>query len=168
MTAYCTEPTTPINFAYENKATMVFPKLKDFSFMVVGFNLPSLSLPAANRPSPFVDDSVPGDKLKFSNLTVRFLVREDFSNWIDMYHWMIGLGKPRDHTQYANKPFHREDFHLIIKSAYQQPITTIAFQDAWPTDLSSVEWSSQVVSLTPMTATVTFQYTLFKFLADET
>lgn len=165
MTAYCNPdaPQTPLNFAYENHATLLFPRLKDFSFKVVSFNLPEVSLAPIIRNTPFVPDKVPGETLNFGQLEVKFIISEDFGNWIDMFGWMQGLGFPSSHEQYEEKQFHREDLVLAVLNAYQQPVQRFVFEQAWPTYLSGVQWNAQSQAATPLTATVTFNYTLFRY-----
>jgi hypothetical protein len=40
------------------------------------------------------DIELPGDKLIFGDLTLRFLVDEDLENYLEIQNWMRGLGYP--------------------------------------------------------------------------
>lgn len=165
MTAYCTEPQKPFDFAYQNKAVMVFPKLKDFSFKIVSFSLPEISIPTAIQPNPLVNIKHPAEKMIFGTLNVDFVVSENFSNWFDIYSWMRGLGKPHSHDEYKNKQFNKEDMYLMILSAYNVPVVRINFEGVWPTALSPIRWSSQVASTEPIITTASFEYTKFEYVS---
>ena len=40
------------------------------------------------------DLDVPGDKVQFGDLTIRFLVDEDLGNYMEIQKWIRGLGYP--------------------------------------------------------------------------
>jgi hypothetical protein len=48
------------------------------------------------------DIPVPGDKLAYGDLVIRFLVQENMSNYIELYNWLVGLGFPDSRDQYKN------------------------------------------------------------------
>ena len=57
-------------------------------------NIPDLSLGVANQPNYLRDIPTPGDKIEFGDLTLRFLVDEDLTNYMEIQKWIRGLGFP--------------------------------------------------------------------------
>ena len=58
-----------------------------------------MSLGIANQPTYLKDIPVPGDKIVFEDLTLRFIVDEDLVNYTEIYNWIKGLGYPEDLEQ---------------------------------------------------------------------
>ena len=59
-------------------------------------NIPDLNLGVANQPNYLRDIPVPGDKIDFGDLNIRFLVDEDLTNYMEIQKWLRGLGFPED------------------------------------------------------------------------
>ena len=57
-------------------------------------NIPDLQLGVAIQPNPLRDLPVPGDKVEFGDLNLRFLVDEDLKNYMEIQNWIRGLGYP--------------------------------------------------------------------------
>jgi hypothetical protein len=68
--------------------------LPGVSFTCQSANIPDLQLGFATQPTPFTDVPLVGDKLNFGEFTVRFLISEDMSNYLEMYRWLVALGFP--------------------------------------------------------------------------
>ena len=47
-------------------------------------NIPEMTLGVAEQPTPFKDIPVPGDKIQFGDLQLRFLVDEDLENFMEI------------------------------------------------------------------------------------
>ena len=67
------------------------PKVVFFSNQA---NIPGLNLGVAEQPTYLTDIPQPGDKLQFQDLNLRFLVDEDLENYLEIQHWLRGLGFP--------------------------------------------------------------------------
>ena len=50
-------------------------------------NIPDLNLGVANQPNYLRDIPVPGDKIDFGDLSIRFLVDEDLTNYMEIQKW---------------------------------------------------------------------------------
>ena len=48
----------------------------------------------AVQPTYLKDIPIPGDKMEFEDLSVRFLVDENLENYMEIQNWMRGLGFP--------------------------------------------------------------------------
>ena len=67
------------------------PKVVFFSNQA---NIPGLNLGTTEQATYLTDIPVPGDKLQFQDLNLRFLVDEDLENYLEIQHWLRGLGFP--------------------------------------------------------------------------
>ena len=87
---------SPIQFRF--KCT----KLPEVEFTCQTANIPGISLGSATQPTPLVDIPIPGDKISFQSLDINFLVDENLNNYKEIHDWILGLGFPSNHTQFAN------------------------------------------------------------------
>ena len=76
--------------------------LPEMEFFCQEVNIPDITLGEVNFDNPLSRTPLPGDKLDFGNLEVQFLVDEDMKNYKAVWNWMIGLGFPRNWTDYQN------------------------------------------------------------------
>ena len=65
-------------------------------------NIPSIDLGIAEQPSYLKNIPVPGDKIQFGDLSLRFLVDEDLKNFMEVQNWMRGLGYPESLAEFAD------------------------------------------------------------------
>ena len=65
------------------------PKVVFFSNQV---NIPGINLGVTEQPTYLTDIPIPGDKIEFNDLNLRFLVDEDLENYLEIQHWIRGLG----------------------------------------------------------------------------
>jgi hypothetical protein len=113
----------------------------------------------------FIKLPVPGDKLRFSLLNLRFRIDEDMKNFQEIYDWLIGLGYPDNFDQHANiargiqevgKVY--SDGSLIVTTAQYQPNVEIKFIDMYPVSLSAVEFNVENTDVAYLQADVNFAY----------
>ena len=98
---------------------------------------------------------MPGEKVSFDELLLRFLIQEDMGNYRELYDWLIGIGSPEDSSQYtefANKHSFRtpgissgktqlvSDAVLMVLDSNNNPVNKIKFQDCYPTSLSGLDF----------------------------
>jgi hypothetical protein len=57
-------------------------------------NIPSMDMGTATQSTYLRDLDIPGDKVQFGDLTIRFLVDEDLGNYMEIQKWIRGLGYP--------------------------------------------------------------------------
>lgn len=76
--------------------------LPNVSYFCQAANIPAIQLGSPTFQTPLSDIPVPGDKLAYGDLVIRFLVQENMSNYLELYNWLIGLGFPESRDQYKN------------------------------------------------------------------
>lgn len=131
--------------------------LPNVSFFCQSANIPDITLGEALKATPLVDYYMPGEKVTFGTLNIRFLIQEGMQNYKELYNWLIGMGNPEDteqYTNYLNSQLYRfpgktstksieglfSDASLFVLDSNDNPSVEIKFQDAFPTALSGLDF----------------------------
>ena len=138
-------------------------------------NIPSLDLGVAEQPSYLKDIPLPGDKMQFGDLNLRFLVDEDLVNFMEIQNWMRGLGFPESLAEFNDLkneailgPMGKstEDVYsdgtLQILSSNLIPKFQVVFNDLFPYSLSTVTFDATDTDIEYFTADVSFKYTIYR------
>ena len=158
---------------------LILTKTPKVDFLCQSANIPQISMGTAVQPTYLKDIPVPGDKVLYDDLSVRFLVDEQMENYLSIYKWMTGLGSPESLGQYAQlrkddirtdrivgddgdpRYFNYSDATLQVLSSNYKPSVLINFKDAFPVSLSTLEFDVATRDYNFFTASVTFKYTIF-------
>ena len=147
------------------------------SFFCTSAAIPSISFATTVQPSYLKDIDVPGEKLDYENLSVRFLVDEDLKNYMAIHNWMTGLGFPestKDFKDEVTKPDTTIDMNqqysdgsLSIQNSNFRTNAIVKFKDLFPTALTSLEFDTGVTDIQYFTAQVTFKYLVYNIVAAD-
>ena len=162
----------PENFNYFNPTGFKFiiDKVPNVNFFCQSATIPGLSLGEAVQVNPFRDIPIPGDKIQFEELTIRFIVDEELKNWTEIYNWLYGLGYPENLEQSAEvskpslmKPLGTKysDATLLVLTSNKNVQHRVVFQNIFPVTLSQILMDSSVAEVEYITADVTFAYTIY-------
>ena len=158
---------------------LILSKTPKVDFLCQSANIPGISMGTAVQPSYLKDIPVPGDKVLYEDLTIRFLVDEKMENYLAIYKWITGLGYPESFGQY--KQLQKDDFRnstvteaiedprffefsdatLQVLSSNYKPSIHVNFKDAFPISLSTLEFDASIRDYNYFTAQTTFKYTIF-------
>jgi len=144
-------------------------ELPTVSMFAQEFSLPGITLGRAPVPTSAVDYNVPGEKIEYEDLVITFLVDEFLKNYIEIFNWMTYLGFPEDTSQFrkliTGQTQYREksDIILTVTTNKFNPHHEVHFIDCFPTDLSPVDFTNTDTTITPIQATVTFDYSYYYF-----
>ena len=87
---------SPVGFKFTlNRA----PKV---AFFGNSTNIPGMTLGIAVQPTYLKDIDIPGDKITFNDLTLRFLVDENLENYVEIQNWIRGIGYPESLSEIYN------------------------------------------------------------------
>jgi len=144
-------------------------------------NIPSIDLGIAEQPSYLKNIPVPGDKIQFGDLSLRFLVDEDLKNYMEIQNWIRGLGYPEslqefqdlddsgylnDRTAFGFYKQGRDDIYsdgtLQILSSNLVPQFQVVFNDLFPYSLSTITFDATDTDIEYFTADVSFKYTIYR------
>jgi hypothetical protein len=173
------KPTT-YDFLRPNSFKFTIKDLPNTSFTCQSANLPAISLGFAVQHTPFTDLPRIGDKLNFGDFTIRFLVTEDMSNYLELYTWLFALGFPKNYSQFSNfvmnkidrfpfvvnrfgqtEPLAYSDGTLTILDSTNNPKTNIIFKDLFPISLEALDFDVATQTLEYFTAIAVFKYSIF-------
>lgn len=164
---------SPTGFKFTLKRT---PKV---SFFCNSANIPDLTLGVANQPSYLKDIDVPGDKIVFGDLNLRFLVDENLENYMEIQNWIRGLGYPESLQQiYEFQETGRinpsldsqkqlglySDGTLQILTSSSIPNFQIIFKDVFPYSLGTLTFDATNTDIQYFTADVSFKYTIYNIV----
>lgn len=167
------------NFLSLTGFKLLIDRCPKVDFLCNKANLPGISLGVAVQTNYLKDIPVPGDKLRYDDLTIEFLVDENLENYQQIYFWMTSLGYPNDIAQYSklqseNRFFpnstgrdpysERSDATLLILDSNYQAAGTVKFHDIFPTFLSGIPFDATLQEQRYFTATCTFRYTIFDLI----
>ena len=145
-----------------------YPKVSFFSNSA---RIPELSLGTAIQPSYLKDIDVPGEKLTYGDLTIRFLVDENMKNYMAVHNWLKGVGFPETPQQFADQTTDRDgirdekevfsDGSLHILNSNFQDVAIVKFNDLFPVALTSLEFDATETDINYFTAEATMRYTVY-------
>jgi len=139
-------------------------------------NIPDLNLGIAVQTSYLKDIDVPGDKINFEDLNVKFLVNENLENYLEIQNWIRGLGYPEKLSQFADlensgtlsNPNYvnraqniYSDGTLQILTSSSIPNFQISFKDLFPYSLGTLTFDATQTDIQYFTADVGFKYTIY-------
>ena len=145
-----------------------FPKVDFFSNSA---RIPELNLELTRQPSYLKNIDVPGERLTYGDLTLRFLVDENMENYISVYTWLKGLGFPESTKEFkkltTDKDGQRDpkeafcDGTLRILNSNYREVAKVKFFDLFPTSLTSLDFDATNTDIQFFTAEATFKYTIY-------
>lgn len=168
------------NFAAINEFYCVALDVPGVAFYAQDFNLPSIEMVTpSDYQTPFADIPMTGTNMRFEPLRISFIVNENFLNYKSVVDWLFGIVAPENDSQFINQinkkaalfPHSRNvesmlksDIHVIGLNSDRESVCVVNFMDCFPVNLSGLEWSSKDTNVNYLKATVTFKYTLYKFI----
>ena len=150
------------------------PKVDFFSNSA---SIPGINLGVAIQPTYLKDIPIPGDKLSYSDFTLRFMIDEYMENYLTIHNWLRGFGYPESVEEYQELLDNDEYFpgkqtaisgqsdgSLIIYNSNYQPTASVVFKGMFPTSLTSIEFSAKETALNYIEAEVVFKYTIYEII----
>ena len=145
-----------------------YPKVDFFSNSA---RIPEITLGTAIQPSYLKDIDVPGEKLTFGDLNIRFLVDENMENYMAVHNWLKGVGFPETPQQFKDQTTDSDglrdekevfsDGSLHILNSNFQDVAIVKFNDLFPVGLTSLEFDATETDINYFTAEVVMRYTVY-------
>jgi len=183
---------TKLDYASPTQFKFNIFKLPKVEYFCTSVNLPGISLNTVTQPTPLKPIPIPGEGLKYEILKMTFIVDENFENYQEIHGWLVGLGFPRDHSEFRNlalsgndrfpgssQPFSSEigkvkygsanpggilsDATLTTLTSKNNPQLEIRFRDLFPTGLTGLQFTQQTGDINYLTAEVEFEYSIYEF-----
>ena len=143
------------NLATTNNFKIEIPGATEFNFFIQSINIPSLSMQEVGTPNLGHNIYFQGDSVQYEPLNFRYLVSEDFTNYIFIQKWLIDT---RD-NEYPEEFMKDITLHILNNNKLSNIIFT--FHNAFPTSLGELELTSSLSDTEPLTCSSTFRYQYF-------
>jgi len=141
-------------------------------------NIPGMTLGVAVQPSYLKDIDIPGDKIDFNDLTLRFLVDENLENYMEVQNWIRGIGFPENlkeiyDWQRSNPGMDLQeksqmnlysDATLTVLTSSNNSNFKVKFLDLFPYSLTDLQFDATDSDIDYLTAEVTFKYTIYNIV----
>ena len=184
---------TKLDYASPTQFKFSIVKLPKVEFFVSNVNIPGITLGSGTQKTPLLDMPYPGEKLTYGDLNMTFLVDENLENYREIHGWLVGLGFPRDHTEFENLqssgndrfpgstpqisnepgfggkyPASKEggiysDATLTVLTNKNNPVTEVRFRDTFPTSLGGLNYDQQAGDVAYLSCDITFAYKYYEF-----
>ena len=163
------------NFLSPNGFRFALRRSPQVAFFCNQANIPDLTFGVATQATYLKDLPVPGDKIEFGDLNLRFLVDEDLGNYMEIQKWIRGLGYPDRLSEFEALEAQAEVFGryakdqdniysdgtLSILSSNLIPKFQIFFQNLFPYSLSTMTFDATQTDQEYFTADVSFKYAIY-------
>jgi len=161
-------------------------KLPTVEFFCQTANIPGISIGSASMPTGLKDIPIPGEKVSYQDLAISFLVDENLNNYKEIHDWIIALGFPQNHTQFADLQAAGADRYpgstsgaivpetniavplaeggtysdatLTVLNSKNIAVTEIRFDNIFPTSLGALSYDVQASDVNYLQASVDFSY----------
>lgn len=171
-----------LNYLRPNTFKFQVHNLPNVSFFCQSANIPALNLGVAEGPTPLHDLPYPGEKIRFGELNIRFLIQERMANYTELFDWLTALGNPERTEQYTNyieSQAYRyagsnqkkkvenalmSDVSLFVLSSDNNPTIEIKFRDAFPTSLSGLDFDTSSGDTTYFQGVASFAYRQYEIV----
>ena len=189
--SYLRQP-TKLDYASPTQFKFNVIKLPKVEYFCTSVNIPGISINYVEQQTPLKDIPHPGEKLKYNDLQMSFIVDENLENYQEIHGWLVGLGFPDDHSDYntlieAGKdrfPTSKSnvsnelgkirypapsqgaalsDATLMVLTNKNNPVVEVRFKDIFPISLINLEYNQQATDINYLTAQVTFKYSIYNF-----
>mgnify|MGYP003349516696 CR=1 FL=1 len=144
------------------------------SFFCTSSKIPEITLGTELQSTYLKDIDVPGDKLTYADLYLKFLVDEDLVNYMAIHNWLTGLGFPESAQDYRNLLSNKDDStqpldpkrafsdgSLYILDSNYNTNAIVKFKDLFPVSLTSLNFDTTQTDIQYFTAEATFKYTIY-------
>ena len=163
------------NFLSPNGFRFALRRSPQVAFFCNQANIPDMTLGVATQATYLKDIPVPGDKIEFGDLNLRFLVDEDLGNYMEIQRWIRGLGYPDSLDEFELLEAQAEVFGrytkdqdniysdgtLSILSSNLVPKFQIFFRNLFPYSLSTMTFDATQTDQEYFTADVSFKYAIY-------
>lgn len=177
MNLMCPNPAS-INPLLAGGFVLTIDKLPEISFFAQESAIPGMSLDPTSQATPFSNIKYTGDKINWSTFNVQFIIDASMVNYLAVDKWLRGLGFPESNEEFINfskqwkdrqhgiseQAIESSDGTLFVIGGNQKPLKAIRFQNLIPTSLSGFSVKANYTDPEPITANVSFDYTLYNIL----
>ena len=167
------------NLAQRSKFQLVFDRLPYMTFFCTSVNIPGLSLVPYPQKTSFIELYVPGNKLTYDSLDIKFLVDEDYKSWLGVHDWIRALAFPENFEEYKELPLQQRnslmsksvkpqysDAALTIYTNKNNPHLSVNFKDCFPIQVSPIVFDVEQTSDNVIVASASFKFSYYQMVTS--
>lgn len=138
-----------------NQFRCLFPKVPNTVFFLQSWEVPGVSIIQVDRETPYLLFDEIGEKMNYTPFTIRFLIDKNMKNYKEIHDWMKRISVSQTQKDETSDAFIFTGDNKIIR-----------FIDCWPSDLSSIEFITnvEVGNIQYLTASCTFAFDYYEYL----
>ena len=125
-------------------------------YFALSANFPSVSLPEITTPYKNTIGYISGDKLTYDPLSVRVAIDENLESYNELYNWLK--------YNVENAKLKTYDMTLCFLTNHNNVGRKVKFANAFPTNLSGIDFSVQQTDVEYAAIDITFRYDWFEFI----
>lgn len=126
---------------------LVFPLLPTVTMFLQSLDIPSIKVNEVTRSTRYIDCNEIGEKINYEPFTVTFLSDKNLVAYYEIFSWM------RRMTVAGTKIGQTDNPYVLIGDK-----TRITFIDAWPMELSNLQFKANEDDMIYITGTAIFNY----------
>ena len=155
---------SPLNFNFKLR------RAPNLNFFLQKISMPAMTINSFMQGNPFVNIPRPGEHITFGKLEITFKVDEDLQNYMELYSWIRGLGKPQEFEEYAalanvlpgDAGGISSDIVVLVENSLKVPNYQIVFEDAHPITLTGMEFQTTDSTVNYVSAQAAFAFVQYK------
>ena len=102
VTNSLTRQPTKLDYASPTQFKFSILKLPKVEYFCTSVNIPGINLGETTQATPLKKIPIPCDTLTYEPLQMTFLVDENLENFQEIHGWLVGIGFPRDNSEFRN------------------------------------------------------------------
>lgn len=183
---------TKLDYASPTQFKFNIIKLPKVEYFCTAINIPGISINYVEQQTPLKDIPHPGEKLKYADLQMTFIVDENLENFQEIHGWLYGLGFPDGYSDYKSLtdagqdrfPTSKgsvsdelgkvrypapsqgaafSDATLMVLTNKNNPVVEVRFKDVFPISLGGLQYNQQATDINYLTCDVIFKYSIYRF-----
>jgi len=147
------------NPANQTSFKLEIPGLEEMNYFVQNTILPGMTMGGISTPYKNHQTNVPSNRVDYDEVSMTFIVDEDYSNHTQIRLWMHAFALGKDPIWSVTK-----NVNLFILNSNKQPKLKVVYYNAYPTGLGSLSLNSAVNSTEPMATNVNFRFQYYDVL----
>lgn len=143
---------------------LTIKKMPNAVFNVTSVILPGITVEDSELQTPFKIIRYP-DKVVYNDFIVRFKVDENMENYLEIFNWMVEIGRPEFFATGQPSPLIANDIYsnfvcdgtLLILNSANKPNIEVRFKDLFPVVIGDIEFTSSETDVSYVDVSVNFR-----------
>ena len=131
----------------------------NLQFSVTGSNVADITLNTTYFPTGDKDIYLPSNKIETDPLVITFLISEDYSEWLEIYKWILNVKNSASMNRYEEL---FQTCELTALDSQNQPTVRFQYSDCFPITLEGIQYVTDDENNRIASTTSTLRYNRMK------